>query len=170
MTRSPPIRILFVCLGNICRSPTAEGVFVGQLAARGLATSADVDSCGTAHWHVGKPPDARSAAEADRRGYDISHLRGRQLHANDFLQFDYILAMDRTNLEDLRARCPEDFQGHLGLFLAFAEGVTHEEVPDPYYGGEDGFAEVFDLVEAASEGLIRHLHMHHGIADADSAQ
>ncbi len=150
-------RVLFVCLGNICRSPTAHGVFEALVKQRRLQELILVDSCGTGDWHVGHPPDRRAAAEAAGRGYDLSHLRARQVKAADFDCFDYILAMDRQNLADLEAMRPADFSGHLGLFLPFAGRGRHEEVPDPYYGGEEGFAEVLDLVEAASEGLLQEI-------------
>lgn len=114
-----------------------------------------VDSCGTGGWHVGEPPDRRATAEAARRGYDLSPLRARQVCLEDFRRFDYILAMDQMNLGELRGMCPKDYQGHLGLFLPFAEGLPQREVPDPYYGGADGFTHVLDLVEAASEGLLQ---------------
>lgn len=155
-------KVLFVCLGNICRSPTAHGVFETLAARRGLADTLSVDSCGTGDWHIGRPPDKRATAEAGRRGYDLAHLRARQLQASDFGRFDYILAMDRMNLSDLRAMCPAHFPGHLGLFLPFAANVAGsatgvDEVPDPYYGGDDGFTHVLDLVERASEGLLQEI-------------
>lgn len=150
-----PTRVLFVCLGNICRSPTAHGVFEAKLRERGLQAQVAVDSCGTGDWHVGHPPDPRAAAEAASRGYPIDHLRARQVTFEDFREFDYVLAMDRQNLADLQALCPADYGGHLGLFLAFAADHPTDEVPDPYYGGDAGFARVFDLVEAASDGLLR---------------
>jgi protein-tyrosine phosphatase len=150
-------RVLFVCLGNICRSPTAHGVFENILEQRGMAHAVEVDSCGTGDWHVGGAPDSRSAAEASKRGYDLSQLRARQVQAADFTRFDYILAMDHLNLADLQAMCPKNYSGHLGLFLPFAEESVTEEVPDPYYGGADGFSHVLDLVEAASEGLLRQI-------------
>ena len=146
--------VLFVCLGNICRSPTAHGVFEGMLAGRGLADMVEVDSCGTGGWHVGEAPDTRAAAEAAKRGYELGHLRARQVSAADFRRFDYILAMDRANLRDLRLLCPSEYAGHLGLFLEFAPDTGVTEVPDPYYGGEEGFSHVLDLVESASEGLL----------------
>ena len=152
-----PTRVLFVCLGNICRSPTAHGVFESMVRERGLDRRIYVDSCGTGDWHIGHPPDSRAAAEAAGRGYDLSHLRARQVSASDFDQFDYILAMDRQNLSDLEAMRPPGFGGHLGLFLPFAAGSGYEEVPDPYYGGDQGFTEVLDMVEAASEGLLQEI-------------
>ncbi|MBV0932144.1 low molecular weight protein-tyrosine-phosphatase [Marinobacterium weihaiense] len=150
--------ILFVCLGNICRSPTAHGVFEHLLEQQGESASYQVDSAGTAAYHIGKAPDPRSRAAARRRGYDLEDLRARAVEPEDFERFDYILAMDEANLRDLRSLCPRGYRGHLGLFLAFAEGIRVREVPDPYYtSGEQGFEEVLDLVESASKGLLRHL-------------
>ncbi|MBV1789206.1 low molecular weight phosphotyrosine protein phosphatase [Marinobacterium sp. D7] len=150
--------VLFVCLGNICRSPTAEGVFRAKLAEHAdLAQLLDVDSAGTAAYHVGNPPDSRSAAIAARRGYDLSALRARAVSHDDFSRYRYILAMDHENLLNLKSISPSGFDGHLGLFLDFA-GMAGAEVPDPYYTrGDAGFEEVLDLVEAAAEGLIGHL-------------
>lgn len=152
-----PVRVLFVCLGNICRSPTAHGVFESMVKARQLNDRIQVDSCGTGDWHIGHPPDRRAASEAAARGYDLSDLRARQLSPSDFDHFDFILAMDRQNLADLEAMRPDHFSGHLGLFLRFAAGGAHREVPDPYYGGDEGFTEVLDMVEAASEGLLQEI-------------
>lgn len=157
MTESRPTRVLFVCLGNICRSPTAHGVFQSLLRARGLEREIEVDSCGTGDWHIGHAPDKRASAEALGRGYDLSDLRARQVQLSDFEDFDYILAMDRQNLADLQAMCPADFSGHLGLFLPFDPAASVDEVPDPYYGGDEGFTRVLDMVEAASEGLLREI-------------
>ena len=154
---SETVRVLFVCLGNICRSPTAHGVFEAFVARRGLQARISVDSCGTGAWHVGEAPDPRATAEAAGRGYDLSPLRARQVVADDFQHFDYILAMDEQNLSDLEQLCPGQYPGHLGLFLGFASGEPRREVPDPYYGGASGFADVLDLVEAASEGLLQHI-------------
>lgn len=147
------MRVLFVCLGNVCRSPTAEGVFRRLLEARGLADRVEVDSCGTGAWHIGEAPDARAQAAAARRGVTLSALRARQLEAADFARFDYLLAMDHDNLAVLEARRPADCQAHIGLFLDFA-GRPEQTVPDPYYAGEAGFEEVLDLVEAAARGLL----------------
>jgi protein-tyrosine phosphatase len=153
-----PTRILFVCLGNICRSPTAHGVFEHLLSQDSGDMRVDVDSAGTGDWHVGKAPDPRTRAAAARRGYSLEHLRARTVEDEDFGRFDYILAMDDANLRELRRRCPAGFRGHLGLFLEFAANSRVREVPDPYYtSGEQGFDEVLDLVEAASAGLLRHL-------------
>lgn len=159
------IKILFVCLGNICRSPTAHGVFEGKLAERfdsalfegkSKGDVLSVDSAGTAAWHIGKAPDKRSQLAAKQRGYDLSQLRARQVAETDFLDFDFILAMDKANLKNLQDQCPREYQHKLALFLDYAEG-SELEVPDPYYGGESGFSEVLDLIESASDGLINHL-------------
>ena len=157
MTDRPTTSVLFVCLGNICRSPTAHGVFETLVERQGLSSSVLVDSCGTGRWHVGEAPDQRATAEARKRGYDLSHLRARQVELSDFERFDYILGMDYMNLTDLRAMCPSSYGGHLGLFLPFAEGHSVEEVPDPYFGGDDGFTQVLDMIEAASEGLLQEI-------------
>lgn len=149
--------VLFVCLGNICRSPTAHGVFQSMVCGRGLSDRIAVDSCGTGDWHIGHSPDRRAAAEALRRGYDLTDLRARQVSTDDFSVFDYVLAMDKQNLRDLEALSPIDYTGHLGLFLDFAAGSVLSEVPDPYYGGDEGFTQVLDLIEAASAGLLREI-------------
>jgi len=155
-----PQRVLFVCLGNICRSPTAEGVFRKLVADRGLEHRIHVDSCGTTNWHRGKPPDPRSVAAARRCGYDLERLRARQLCWEDYYTFDYMLAMDEANLEVLRREAPLDYAGHTGLFLDFAPDLPEREVPDPYYGEGDGFLRVLELVEVASEGLLAELLRH----------
>lgn len=149
-------RILFVCLGNICRSPTAEGVFRHRARQAGLA-SLQIDSAGTAGWHVGKAPDPRTVVAAQRRGYDLSGLRARQVCAEDFDHFDFVLAMDVQNLAELKSMAPPGARASLGLFLDYAESSALREVPDPYYGGEAGFEQVLDLVEQASDGLIARL-------------
>lgn len=148
------VSVLFVCLGNICRSPTAHAVFRHRVDQAGLSNQIKVDSCGTAHWHVGEPPDSRSTAEAAERGYDMTTLRGRQLQTSDFSDFNYILAMDMANLSNVQVQCPSDYEGHLGLFLDFAESINEREVPDPYYGGDEGFGEVLNMVETASDALL----------------
>lgn len=150
------MRVLFVCLGNICRSPTAEGVLRRRLEERGLAGRVEVDSCGIGAWHVGKAPDPRAMEAATRRGVDLSALRARQLADGDFARFDYLLAMDHDNLTAIEARRPAECEAHVGLFLAFA-GHRGRAVPDPYFGGESGFEEVLDLIEAAAGGLIAEL-------------
>lgn len=147
------MRVLFVCLGNICRSPTAEGVLRRELESAGLVSLVEIDSCGTGDWHIGKGPDSRTLAAAKRRGIDLSELRARQLAAEDFQRFDYILAMDHDNLAAVHEQSPAGCGAHIGLFLDFA-GHVDRPVPDPYYGGEDGFEEVLDLIESASRGLV----------------
>ena len=151
------MKILFVCLGNICRSPTAEVVFraVAQRDAPDLVL--EIDSAGTAAYHVGELPDQRTRQAAARRGYDMSALRARVVEAEDFEHFDLILAMDRENLRALERRAPAQAGDRLRLFLEFAPDAGVSEVPDPYYGGPNGFEDVLDLIEAASRGLIEHL-------------
>ena len=150
------VSVLFVCLGNICRSPTAHGVLQHKLAERGLAGRVVVDSAGTGGWHAGEPPDRRTQRHAATRGYDLSALRARQVVPADFTRFTHILAMDRSNLDDLQLLKPMTFSGELGLFLTYgSRGLL--EVPDPYYGGAKGFEDVLDLVEDAAEGLIARL-------------
>jgi protein-tyrosine phosphatase len=154
--------VLFVCMGNICRSPTAEAVFRARVEAAGLAKHIAIDSAGTHDYHIGEQPDARTQRAARQRGYDMSGLRGRQVGRDDFLQFDYVLAMDQANLSILRALRPEQADSHLGLFLEFARSHAEREVPDPYYGGADGFERVLDMVEDAAEGLLTHVRQHLG--------
>jgi protein-tyrosine phosphatase len=151
------MKILFVCLGNICRSPTAEVVFraVAQRDAPDLVL--EIDSAGTAGYHVGELPDQRTRQAAARRGYDMSALRARVVEVEDFERFDLILAMDRENLSALERRAPAQARDRLRLFLEFAPDTGVSEVPDPYYGGPNGFEDVLDLIEAASRGLIEHL-------------
>ncbi len=151
------MRILFVCLGNICRSPTAEVVFRAVAAREAPDLMLEVDSAGTAGYHVGEPPDRRTREAAARRGYDLSALRARVIEPNDFERFDLILAMDRENLRALQRRAPAHARERLRLFLEFAPEAGVSEVPDPYYGGPNGFEDVLDLIEAASRGLVAHL-------------
>lgn len=153
-----PIAVLFVCLGNICRSPTAHGVFEKRVAEQGLDRQIRIDSAGTGDWHIGKQPDPRTLLAGQRRGYDFSHLRARQVRAADFEFFDYILAMDKKNLANLQQLQPRNFDGNLGLFLPFGQGSL-DEVPDPYTGGAEGFEQVLDMVEEAAEGLLRQLRV-----------
>ena len=162
-----PRRVLFVCLGNICRSPTAAGVFADAVARAGLAARIHVDSAGTGDWHVGRPPDTRAIAAARDRGYDLSGLRARQVRRSDFSRFDWILAMDRANLTALKALRPPAYAGHLGLFLELAPELGIAEVPDPYYGGAPDFVRMLDLIERASEALILHLQGRLGLRADD---
>jgi protein-tyrosine phosphatase len=154
---SKPISVLFVCMGNICRSPTAEGVFRHRVAAAGLAHRFYIDSAGTHGYHVGEPPDARSMEFAAKRGYDLSSQRSRKVRAEDFEQFDHLLAMDHDNLALLRAACPPAHRHKLGLMMTHAANSPSEVVPDPYYGGGKGFEMVLDYLEDASDGLLAHL-------------
>lgn len=151
------MKILFICLGNICRSPTAEGVLRALAARESPELDLQIDSAGTADYHVGEPPDRRTVAAAKRRGYDISGLRARLIQPEDFRRFDYVLAMDQANLSALQSRRPSDATATLGLFMSFAPGSGHDEVPDPYYGGVEDFERVLDLCEAASRGLLARL-------------
>ena len=151
------ISVLFVCLGNICRSPTADAVLAHKIVSQGLESRLLVDSAGTGDWHVGEPPDPRAQRHAARRGYDLSRLRARQVVADDFHRFDFILAMDRNNLRELERMRPSAYTGELDLFLRYGSGSGGLEVPDPYYGGERGFEEVLDLVEEAADGLLAHI-------------
>ncbi len=151
------ISVLFVCLGNICRSPTAEAVFRTLAAREAPHLHLIVESAGTADYHVGRSPDARAQAAARRRGYDMSGLRARMIEQRDFERFDLILAMDRSNLTALQHLAPPAARDRVKLFLEFAQDADALEVPDPYYGGPNGFEEVLDLIEAASLGLLQHL-------------
>lgn len=146
--------VLFVCMGNICRSPTAEGVFRHMVWAAGLEEEIRVDSAGTHDFHSGSPPDVRSQAHAKRRGYDLSGIRARQVRAADFAEFDLILVMDKRNLDTLRRVCPREHAHKLRLFLDYAPLWPEKEIPDPYYGGERGFDYVLDMVEDAARGLL----------------
>lgn len=150
------MRVLFVCLGNICRSPTAEGVMRYRLQQVGLAAQVAVDSAGTAAWHIGKAPDPRTCAAAAQRGYRLHELRARQVQAEDFARFDLILAMDYDNLRELQRLRPDSACAELDLLLRRG-GLAEHEVPDPYYGGSDGFERVLDLVESACERLIEQI-------------
>lgn len=149
--------LLFVCMGNICRSPTAEGVFRKLAADSGLVERLRIDSAGTHGYHVGAPPDARAASAAQERGFDLSGLRARRVTAQDFLEFDLILAMDEANLEDLRQIAPLDARAEVRLLLDYAPQRPERAVPDPYYGGRAGFQHVLDLVEEACAGLVETL-------------
>lgn len=147
-------RILFVCTGNICRSPTAEAVARQRIEAAGLADLIMVDSAGTHGYHVGEPPDPRTLLAASRRGYDLSSLRARQLESDDFQRFDLLLAMDRGHLEIMQRKAPPVYRNRLKLFLSYAPSSGYEDMPDPYYGGDAGFETVLDLCESAVDGLL----------------
>ncbi len=152
-----PIKVLFVCLGNICRSPTAQGIFQQKVKEAGLENEIYIESAGTGAWHIGKAPDSRTLEAASKRGYDFSEQRARQIDLKDFENFDYVLVMDKVNLSELRQMTPSNFTGRLDLFLSYGSRSDYTEVPDPYYGGDQGFDLVLDLVEDAAEGLLAQL-------------
>ncbi|MET0026500.1 MAG: low molecular weight protein-tyrosine-phosphatase [Candidatus Thiodiazotropha sp.] len=157
------IKVLFVCMGNICRSPTAQGVFRAMVAEEGLNDRILTDSAGTIDYHIGGLPDRRARETALKRGVDLSDLRARQVNVEDFEAFDYIVAMDRSNYQDLSALCPPGLETRLHMFLDFAPDQPVREVPDPYYGGKAGFDRVFDLVEEASRGLLSRIRNEHAL-------
>ncbi len=164
-------RVLFICMGNICRSPTAEGVFREKVRLAGLADRVSIDSAGTHNYHPGEAPDARSQRHAKARGYDISDLRARVLRAEDFERFDLMVVMDEANFATVRARLPEDARSKLRRMMEFSAYHSARralEVPDPYYGEAADFERVLDMVEAASEGLVAHVRAQ--IQRADSAR
>jgi len=156
------VKVLFVCMGNICRSPSAEGYFQHIVKEAGLGDKIITDSAGTHAYHIGSPPDTRAQAAANKRGIDLSALRGRKVERDDFKTFDYVLAMDNSNFSDL-----EDVVGasadNLFMFLKFAEHFSENEVPDPYYGGDQGFEHVLDLIEDASKGLLEDIKSKHSL-------
>lgn len=155
----PPLRVLFVCLGNLCRSPTAEVVFRHYVHCAGLTHRIEIDSAGT-HSQAGRSPDKRAQLVAERRGYPLKRNRTRQISERDFEEFDYILAMDKSNLAVLQSFCPEEQQHRMGLLMDYAtrhHGKT--EVPDPYFRGPESFETVLDMIEDAAEGLLNHLRI-----------
>ena len=158
------LRVLFVCTGNICRSPTAEGILRKLVADAGLERSIAVDSAGTHGYHVGEAPDSRATAHARRRGYDLSGLRARRFASKDFEAFDLIIAMDREHHELLARLAPREATHKLRMMLEFARRADREDVPDPYYGGPDGFELVLDLIEDAATGLLASLRAESGVA------
>ncbi len=153
------VRVLFVCMGNICRSPLAQGVFENALRREGLQSEVFVDSAGTGSWHAGSPPDERAQRSASSRGLDLSSQRARQIAREDCEGFDYVLTMDEANYRTVAALCRG--RAEVRPFLDFAGGSTETEVPDPFYGGPEGFEHVLDLVEAASEGLLEEIKKNH---------
>ncbi|MEY4718933.1 MAG: hypothetical protein RL563_1551 [Pseudomonadota bacterium] len=144
-------------MGNICRSPTAEGVFSHLLSSRQLTDRFEVDSAGTHAYHEGEAPDLRAQKAARDRGVEIKHQRARKVIFEDFERFDHILAMDNDNFQDLHVACPDEYKNKLGLFLDYAPQLSNREVPDPYYGGAYGFERVLDMVETAAEGFLKNL-------------
>lgn len=157
------VKVLMVCMGNICRSPMAHGYFEHLVRQAGLEQQIQVDSAGTHAYHVGNPPDTRAQQTAQRRGIDLSAQRARKTLREDFHAFDYVLAMDRDNHALLAELCPEGQEHKLRLFLEFAPQLGEREVPDPYYGGAEGFERVFDMVEAAAQGLLAEIRSRHGL-------
>ena len=161
MSHKKEVSVVFVCMGNICRSPTAEGVFRHVVAQKQLSDRIKIDSAGTHAYHIGEPPDPRSQSTAKKQGVDLSSQRARKIAIQDFTEFDYVIAMDRSNHEILKRLSISTEDGvpksKLHLFMGFANNSEFDEVPDPYYGGGNGFERVFDMVKAASEGLLEHI-------------
>jgi protein-tyrosine phosphatase len=155
------VKVLFVCMGNICRSPTAHGVFSALVEKEGLSQAVEIDSAGTHAYHVGSAPDRRAQATAQERGIDISDLVARRVEPDDFDLFDFVVAMDQDNYMSLSEICPDQHVDKIYMFMDFADHMRTREVPDPYYGGPSGFDRVFDLVEAASEGLLQEIRQRH---------
>ncbi|AJP57081.1 phosphotyrosine protein phosphatase [Pandoraea vervacti] len=149
--------VLFVCMGNICRSPSADGIFRQRLAKAGLTEIVEVDSAGTHSYHIGHAPDARTQSAAERRGYDLSSLRARRVEASDFERFEWIVAMDDANVSELMVRCPAEYRHKIVRLMDFATRYDATEVPDPYYGGEQGFETVLDYIEDGLDGFLAHL-------------
>jgi protein-tyrosine phosphatase len=152
------IKILFICMGNICRSPTAEGVFAKLIDERGLSKNFKIDSAGTHAYHISEPPDRRAQQAALNRKIKLKHLRARKVKDNDYDHFDYLLVMDHDNYRNMMHNCPEEHVAKVQYFLEYAPHLNTQNVPDPYYGGKHGFEQVLDMVEAASEGFLSHLH------------
>ncbi len=157
MSAEKKIGVLFVCMGNICRSPTAEAAFRHAVKQAGLEQVIECDSAGTHGYHIGEPPDQRAQKTALRRGYDMSNLRGRMVGRQDFERFDHVIAMDRHNLALLENLCPKQHAHKLALYGDFDAEYAGREVPDPYYGGPQGFEQVLDMIEAVSRSLIARL-------------
>ena len=155
-----PVKVLFVCMGNICRSPTAHGVFQALVDKHDLGASIQVESAGTHSYHVGNPPDGRSQAIARRRGVDLSELRARRFVSADFTEYDYLLGMDQANIADMSAIKPEGASARLQLMLEYSQQYSQLEVPDPYFG-DDGFELVFDMIDDAALGLLRQIRNEH---------
>ena len=159
------IGVLFVCLGNICRSPSAQAVFEERIARAGLAGRFHADSCGTAAFNVGKPPDPRAVAVAERRGYRIAHQRARQIEDADFARFQYIVAMDHANLRTVQGWAPPGFDGEIRLLMHFARSASAPEVADPFYGTSQAFEAALDAIERGVAGLLEQLRARHAADD-----
>ena len=162
MSLQQPVKVLFVCMGNICRSPTAHGVFQSLVDEQGLEELIHVDSAGTHSYHIGSPPDLRSQATARSRGIELDGLRARRFVTTDFTDFDFLLGMDHDNLADMLALKPDDATARANLMLEFSSRFEQQEVPDPYFG-EDGFDQVFDMIDDATRGLLIEIRTQHGI-------
>lgn len=156
------IKVLFVCMGNICRSPTAHGVFQSKVDALGLGEKILVDSAGTHSYHIGSPPDMRSQATAQSRGVDLGKLRARRFASEDFIEFDYLIGMDQSNMADMLAIKPDDTNARVNLMLDYSNRFRQQEIPDPYFGN-DGFDLVFDMIDDAASGLLREIRSQHKI-------
>ena len=152
------VKVLFVCMGNICRSPTAEGVFLHKVEQANLGDQISIDSAGTHAYHVGNPPDGRAQSTALKRDIDLSNQRARRVSSEDFMAFDFVIAMDESNKDDLLSICPAGYEDRVHLFLDFAE-CDETEVPDPYYGQGRGFEIVLNLIEEASDGLLKQINI-----------
>ncbi|MBK1633711.1 phosphotyrosine protein phosphatase [Thiohalocapsa halophila] len=163
MTSTAKVKVLFVCMGNICRSPTAQGVFRKLVEEAGLAEVIEIDSAGTHAYHLGEPPDPRARETALRRGIDLADLRARRAVAEDFELYDYVLAMDQDNYHALSGICPpgRGLERRLALLMDYAPQARMREVPDPYYGATGGFESVFDMVEEAAAGLLEEIRRRH---------
>ena len=161
MKNKEKVKVLFICLGNICRSPTAHAVFRDMVKYKGLSEEILIDSAGTASWHKGKPADSRSIQVAQNRGIEMMDLRSRPVDMGDLIEFDYILAMDEANYSDLMEMALPEHYDKIKMFLEFAPEYPEKEVPDPYYGGAQGFDHVFNLVTAASNGLLEDIKQRH---------
>ncbi len=157
-----PLSVLFVCLGNICRSPAAQGILEKRILEAGLQDRIRVDSCGTAAFNLGKAPDARSQAASLRAGYDISTQIARQICDEDYQEFDYIIAMDRINLTSVKAWAPKDYSGEIELFMNYCKHGGNAQIPDPYYEEAKAFDGVISALEKAAEGLLAHIRTKHG--------
>lgn len=158
------VKVMFVCMGNICRSPTAHGVFRKLVEDEGYSDDIYIESSGTHAYHVGEPPDTRAQQTAHQRGIDLSDLRGQRVKLSDFAEFDYILPMDQDNYDILLSDSPKEHREKIMMFLNFAPAITVSDVPDPYYGGAGGFDQVFDMVEAGSRGLLDDIMQKHGLS------
>ena len=167
MSGTKKIQVLFVCLGNICRSPCSEGLFRRLVAKEGLESSILVDSAGTGDYHIGSPPDTRAITAAAMRDVDISDLKARQVRMSDFSRFDYVIAMDDSNYSNLVRHATAEQQQSIHLFRDFTDHGGNRQIPDPYFGDESHFESVLDMIEEASMGLLRHIRTTHALGQVD---